>query len=65
MTLEEIEIIILAVTRYGFEAIVAGIVVFFLIKYFLPGYLSEKGKNLATREDIVEITDKIEEVKAQ
>ena len=40
-----------AIVRYGFEAVVAGIVVFLLLKLFLPGYLSEKGKNLATRED--------------
>jgi hypothetical protein len=40
-----------AIIRYGIEAIVAVIVVFFLLKFFLPSYLSEKGKNLATRED--------------
>jgi hypothetical protein len=40
-----------AIVRYGIEAVVAGIVVFLLLKVFLPGYLSEKGKNLATRED--------------
>lgn len=30
---------------------------------FLPKYLSKKGENLATKEDISEITDKIESVK--
>lgn len=34
----------------------------FLSKY-LPTYMSEKGKNLATKEDIKEITEKTEEVK--
>lgn len=42
----------------------AGAVVFLLIKFFLPGYLTEKGKNLATSEDVEEITQKIESIKA-
>jgi hypothetical protein len=50
--------------RYGFEAAVAGGIVFLLIKSFLPGYLSQKGKNLATQEDIESITDKVELVKS-
>ena len=33
------------------------------IRRYLPAYFSEKGKNLATKEDIIEITDKIESVK--
>lgn len=36
----------------------------FLIERFLPSYFSEKGKNLATKEDIKGITDKIESVRA-
>jgi hypothetical protein len=35
-----------------------------LVRSFLPSYASEKGKNLATREDIARITDEIERVKA-
>ncbi len=54
-----------ALLRYGIEAVVAGVVVFLLIRHFLPGYLSEKGKNLATREDIAEITNEIEQVRSQ
>ena len=34
-----------------------------LLREFLPGYLHEKGKNLATKEDVAEITKKIEEVR--
>ncbi|MEJ5906176.1 hypothetical protein V7V80_15945 [Pseudomonas kermanshahensis] len=34
------------------------------IKFYLPGYIKEKGKNLATKEDIAGITDQIEQVKA-
>ena len=36
-----------------------------LIKFYLPGYIKEKGKNLATKEDIAGITDQIEQVKAE
>lgn len=35
-----------------------------LIKTYLPGYIGEKAKNLATKEDIAGITKKIEQVKA-
>lgn len=36
-----------------------------LIRFYLPGYMGEKGKNLATKEDIAEITNKIEQVKVE
>ena len=64
MTLEEIQSLLNVLFRYGFEGAIAGLVVFFLVKHFLPGYLSQKGKNLATQEDIEEITDKVESVKS-
>jgi len=35
------------------------------LKSYFPRYLEEKGKNLATKEDIEEITKKIESVKAE
>jgi len=35
------------------------------ITWFCASYLKEKGKNFATREDIKEITDKIESVKTE
>lgn len=50
---------------YAVEGSVAGVIVFLLIKNFLPGYLSQKGKNLANSEDIEEITNKIEDIKTQ
>ena len=47
----------------GTSAVVAsGVVVFFLKAYF-SGYLGEKAKNLATKEDIAEITRQVEGVK--
>jgi hypothetical protein len=37
--------------------------VYFLLNKTIPSYFSEKGKNLATKQDIGDITDKIESVK--
>jgi hypothetical protein len=37
--------------------------VYFLLNKSIPSYFSEKGKNLATKQDIGDITDKIESVK--
>jgi hypothetical protein len=64
MSIDQLKQLINFLAPYGFEGLVAALIVFLLIKYFLPGYISEKGKNLATKEDISEITDKIEDVKA-
>lgn len=47
--------------RYGFDATVAAVVAVavgsLLLRYWVPGYLSEKGKNLATREDFAVLLD--------
>ena len=40
-------------------------IVVLLIKFYLPGYIKEKGKNLATKEDIADITNQIEQVKVE
>lgn len=37
--------------------------IWLLIKYYVPSYMKKKGENLATKEDIKEITQKTEEVK--
>ena len=42
----------------------AGICSIFLFRKYLFSYSSEKGKNLATKEDMAEITQKVEEVKS-
>lgn len=44
--------------------ILAGIGSLFIFRKYLFSYSSEKGKNLATKEDIQEITRKIESVKS-
>ena len=64
MTQEEIKMITQFLIQFSYVAVMAGVVVFLLLKFFLPGYLTEKGKNLATSEDIASITSKIESVKA-
>jgi len=43
--------------------VVVGLVLGFLLKDYLPSYARKKGENLATKEDIEEITRKIESVK--
>jgi hypothetical protein len=43
--------------------IIAVGVALLLWRSFFPAYVGEKGKNLATKEDIAEITRKVEEVK--
>ncbi|WP_024832099.1 hypothetical protein [Ruminiclostridium josui] len=49
--------------------IITNVVLVFLlgliIKNYLPSYMDEKGKNLATKEDIQEITRKTEEVQKE
>lgn len=49
----------------GMGGLVAGLVGYLLFRYFFSGYLSEKGKNLATKEDVAAITDEIERVRTQ
>lgn len=41
------------------------LIICLILKFYLPGYLREKGKNLATKDDIGEITKKIEQVKTE
>lgn len=43
----------------------AGLVAGLILRSFLPGYLGEKGKNLATKEDIAEITKRLEGVRSE
>lgn len=44
--------------------LVVVIIIGYLLREFFPSYTKEKGRNLATKEDIQEITEKIESVKA-
>lgn len=44
---------------------IVGVISSLILRNFLPGYMGEKGKNLATKEDVEEITSKIESVKVE
>lgn len=46
----------------SFVTLITFFLLWLFIKKFLPSYMDEKGKNLATKEDITEITRKTEEV---
>lgn len=45
--------------------IIAVGIIFLFRRFYLPAYLNKKGENLATKEDIADITEKIEEVKME
>lgn len=47
----------------NFLLVIISFLLGFLINYFLKPYLSRKGENLATKEDIAKITIEIESVK--
>ena len=63
MTPEELRQIIDVFGVFGLGGVIGGVITWFLIKSFLPSYLTEKGKNLATKEDIGEITREVEAIK--
>ena len=65
MTPEEVDTLQKLAAGFGFGAIVSAGIAFLFVKHFLSSYLSEKGKNFATHEDIAAITDKIEAVRSQ
>ena len=59
----ELQTLVNIVGSFGLGAIVAAVAVLLLVKHYLPAYLSEKGKNLATKEDIAAITREVERVR--
>ena len=64
MTTSEIEALLSHLGSAGIGVIVGGFIIYMIVKSFIPSYLSEKGKNLATKEDIRTITNEIESVKS-
>lgn len=46
-----------------FIVLIGLVILYFTLKNLLPSYFSEKGKNLAKKEDIEELTEKVEDVK--
>ncbi|WP_338590381.1 chromosome segregation ATPase [Shewanella khirikhana] len=60
----EIEAVFPFIDSFGVGAIIGGLIIYLFIKSFIPQYLSEKAKNLASKEDIETIADKVESVKS-
>jgi len=56
----EMQALVNLVGSFGLGAVIAAFSVLLLVKHYLSAYLSEKGKNLATREDIAAITKEVE-----
>ena len=50
---------------FGLGALAAFLIVGLFVRQFLPAYFTEKGKNLATKEDMAAITHEVERVKNQ
>lgn len=65
MSAEEIQLLLSYAGSFGLGGMVVGAIVYFMLKSFIPSYLSKKGENLATREDVAKITEEIERVKSQ
>lgn len=65
MTIEELLTVFKYFGIFGCGAIFAAVVGFWFFKSYVPSYFSEKGKNLATKEDVEGITRKVEGVKAE
>lgn len=65
MTPEEISFLVGLLPGFGVGALVAAGVGYLLVKHFASGYLGQKGKNLADKEDIANLTRQVEEVKRQ
>ena len=55
----------ITITTNGIITLVSSSGLFLLLKNVLPAYFTEKGKNLATSEDIGKITQEVEKVKEE
>lgn len=63
MECSELQNFVTSLGVYGVGIVVGAGVVYLIFRHTVASYLQEKGKNLATREDIESITDTIELVK--
>ncbi|MGD8174215.1 chromosome partitioning protein ParA [Vibrio sp. TRT 21S02] len=64
MSISDVKDLVQMFGSFGIGAIVGAGFLFFILKSFLPSYFSEKAKNLATKEDIGQITSEVEKVKS-
>ena len=64
MQLSEIEKLITLIGSFGAGAVLSAGIIYLFIRSYIPSYLAEKAKNLATKEDIEGITHEVESVKS-
>jgi hypothetical protein len=64
MSPEELTFIYKHASAYGLAALAAAGVIYIIVRLAIGSYLTEKGKNLATREDLEHLTRIVEEAKA-
>lgn len=64
MSISDVKDLVQMFGSFGIGSIVGAGFFFFILKSFLPSYFSEKAKNLATKEDIGQITSEVEQVKS-
>ncbi|EPC6137704.1 hypothetical protein ACR0WA_003647, partial [Vibrio cholerae] len=64
MSVSDIKDLVQIFGSFGIGAVIGAGFLFFILKSYLPTYFSEKAKNLATKEDIGEITSEVEQVKS-
>lgn len=65
MTPDDVRFLVQIAGSAGMGALIASGIALLLVRHFLGSYMVEKGKNLATKEDIADITHKIEGIKSQ
>ena len=63
MTAKELDFFFELVGKVGLGFLFGAVVIYIIIKNYIPSYLQEKAKNLATKEDIQDITDKVEGIR--
>jgi hypothetical protein len=65
VTAEELKAILEYFGVLGIGGMIGGGLMWVIVKSYLPAYISEKGRNLATKEDISYITTQVESIKAK
>ena len=65
MTIDQVIFIFKLIGALGVFTVVIGSLGYFALKAYLIPYLNEKAKNLATREDVADLTHAVEKIRAE
>jgi hypothetical protein len=65
MTPEDAHFVWQLAGSFGLGGLIAAVITWVLCRHFFSSYLSEKGKNLATQEDVASITKSLDSAKAE